>query len=157
MAIDTLQRTPSLQPLIYGIRMNKQNSCCKSLTLAALILFAPSLLIAETVTLHCSGVNYIYESGMGKGPATRKAANLTVNLDDRQMRAELIDGDKARTTNLVRVYDDYQGYFPGEKEIAGAAVLGEQIEISSGLDSVELRYLLEGDRKYLSYTGTCNR
>ncbi len=136
--------------------MSKYGPYYKLLILGAVILLAPSLVIAETVTLHCRGVNYIYGSGMGKGPATREAADLTVTLDEPQMRAELINGGETRITNLVRVQGDFQGYFPGEKEIFGAAVLGEQIEIGSGLDFVELRYLLEGDRRYLSFTGTCS-
>lgn len=111
--------------------------------------------MAETLDLHCKGVNYIYESGIGKGTAKREAANRTVIMDVQEMTARLVNDIEVRATDLTRKYDDYHGFFPDEKRIFGSAVLGEELEINSALDLLELRYLLEGEKKYLSFTGTC--
>lgn len=129
----------------------------QAIVVTTIFVFPPPLVMAETVNLHCKGVDYIYESGLGKGTSKREAANRSIILDVEEMTVTLVNGLEERTTQLTKKYGDYQGFFPGEKQIFGSTVLGEEVEVNSAFDLLELRYLLEDEKKYLSFTGICKR
>jgi len=85
---------------------------------AIAILFTPAMVLAEPpVTLHCKGVDYIYDSGIGKGPARREASHRSVSLVFDEMTAEVSEGNDVRSTELSMKYGDYHGFLPGKKHI----------------------------------------
>ena len=122
------------------------------------ILFTPTMVLAERpVTLHCEGVDYIYDSGIGKGPGRREASHRSVSLMFEEMIAEVSEGSGVRSTELSMKYGDYHGFLPAKKHEFGVNVLGQQVEINSALDLLEFRYVLEDGNKYLSFNGICER
>jgi hypothetical protein len=123
--------------------------------LPLLLLLAPAAVAAEPVELHCKGVNYTYDSGIGTGPAKREASQRTITIDQEEMRAELADGEQMIPVTLTMKYGDYQGFFPNNRLVFNTPVLGEEIEIGSDLEYLEIRFLLESDKKFLSFFGTC--
>jgi uncharacterized protein involved in tellurium resistance len=135
--------------------MRKRASCYPHRVFSLLLLVGPAVAFAEPVELRCDGVNYIYESGIGTVPAKRQASQRSIKLDLSEMTVELANGEKTMTAALVKKYGDYQGFFPNNRMVFGTPVLGEQIEIGSELKYLEIRFLLEGDKKYLSFTGNC--
>jgi hypothetical protein len=112
---------------------------------------------AEMSTLHCKGVDYVYEAGIGKGPARRQPAERTLLLDLQAMTAGLADGERVFETKLVQRHGTYQGFFPGEKRVYETAVLGDEIEIDPAGRWLELRYRLVDQRHFLAFTGECLR
>jgi hypothetical protein len=137
--------------------MRKREPCYQHTLFSLLLLVGPAMAAAEPVELRCEGVNYIYESGIGTGPAKREASQRTVKLNLSEMTVEFANGDIMISTALVKKYGDYQGFFPNNRLVYGTQVLGEQIEIGSGLKYLEIRFLLEDNKKFLSFTGKCEQ
>lgn len=111
---------------------------------------------AGSVTLECEGVDYVYESGIGNGPAKRERSARSVSLDLGNMGAELRNGDKAQVADLKKHNRTYKAFFPGEAQVFGVSIQGEEMEIDGAALWLELRYRLEDQRHFLSFTGTCH-
>ena len=143
---------------LYEVRIMKVRNARllnRILATAAIFLLLSAPLEADTATLYCEGVNYIYQAGIGNGRAKREAAKRTLILNLKDMKAKLANGDEVRTTQLAQKYGAYHGFFPGKTQVFGTAVLGEQLEIDTTALSLDLRYVLEDQRRFLSFTGIC--
>jgi hypothetical protein len=120
-----------------------------------LLSLSSAPVFAEPVELHCQGVNYLYASGIGTGPAKREAAQRSIKMDQTAMSVEWVRDGTVATTSLVMKYGDYQGFIPGNRLVFDTPVVGDEIEIESDLSQLEIRYLLVNEKRFLSFTGNC--
>jgi len=138
--------------------INKHLARCAMAALA-IHLGSSDTAIAAGTTYHCKGVNYLYESGIGAvgGKARRVTATRTLLLDLDALTAELKDGDAVSKAALEMKFGVYQGFIPGKTQAFGAAVRGVVLEFHPKFRSLELKYELENERHFLSFTGRCHQ
>lgn len=137
------------------MKIGNAQSPNRVLAAAAIFIVVSASAEAATTILYCKGVNYIYQDGIGNGPAKRETASRTITLDLQAMKAELANGDEVRTTPIVQKHGAYQGVFPGKMRVFGATVIAEQMEVDTTALWLELRYVLDDQRQFLSFTGNC--
>lgn len=127
---------------------------------------------AEPSVYHCSGFNYVYDGGIGEGEPKRIAAKRKLIIDVSLKTAEIDSGDGFRSTELLRRPDGLrsieflgrsnidtytlEGYFPVNDDTLDSAVRGIVFEYLPDFSILELKYDLDGGRRFLAFTGICS-
>jgi len=115
---------------------------------------------AEPIAYHCEGVDSVYAAGIGKGEARTVPATRMLILDIALMTAEIRRDGDSRSTELVlnrnTAAPAYEGFFPADKAVFNTAIRGVALRYTPLYQRLELKYDLDGGRRFPAFAGTCS-
>lgn len=115
---------------------------------------------AEPDVYHCRGVDYLYDSGIGVGDARQVDGWRNMVLRRWTWTAEIYSDTGSAVTeldySLNTVAPFFKGFIPAYNDVFGTPIRGIAVEYVPLYNLLELKYDLDGGRRFLAFSGICS-